>query len=131
VDRGAETRRLLAELQEMVFFDYDQSVIRSDARLVLDRKVAILRVNPNVAMRLEGHADERGSVEYNLALSLRRANAIRDYLTNFGLEGARFEVVPVGEERPLTTGTSEEAFARNRRGEFHISRGGDNLVSPR
>ena len=130
-DPSAESRRLMASLQEMVFFDYDQAVIRSDARSVLDAKVAILRVNPGVALRLEGHADERGSVEYNLALSLRRANAIRDYLVNFGLDGSRFEVVPVGEERPLVTGASEEAYARNRRGEFHISRGGDNLVPPR
>ena len=130
-DPSAETRRLTASLQEMVFFDYDQAVIRGDARQTLVAKVAILRVNPNVALRVEGHADERGSVEYNLALSLRRANAIRDYLVNFGIDGSRFEVVPVGEERPLTSGTSEDAFARNRRGEFHISRGGDSLVPPR
>src|SRR5262245_38164372 len=77
---AANTATVRASLAEMVFFDYDQSSIRSDARPVLDRKVSILRVNPNVALRIEGHADERGSVEYNLALSLRRANAIRDYL---------------------------------------------------
>ncbi|MGH7471133.1 MAG: OmpA family protein [Longimicrobiales bacterium] len=130
-DPGAETRRVREELMEMVFFDYDQSAIRGDARPVLDRKVAILRANPNVALRIEGHADERGSVEYNLALSLRRANAIRDYLANFNLDGARFDVAPIGEERPLSSGASEDAYARNRRGEFHITRGGDNLVAPR
>jgi peptidoglycan-associated lipoprotein len=116
---------------ELVFFDYDQSSIRGDARPVLDRKVAILRANPNVALRIEGHADERGSVEYNLALSLRRANAIRDYLVNFNLDQGRFEIAPIGEERPLMTGATEEAYARNRRGEFHITRGGDNLMAPR
>jgi peptidoglycan-associated lipoprotein len=128
---AATTATVRASLAEMVFFDYDQSSIRGDARPVLDRKVSILRVNPNVALRIEGHADERGSIEYNLALSLRRANAIRDYLSNYGIDGARFEVTPMGEERPLSMGTSEADYARNRRGEFHITRGGENLVAPR
>ena len=115
------------ELTEMVFFDYDAASIRDDAKGVLDRKVAILRNNPQVTLRIEGHADERGSVEYNLALSLRRANAIRDYLSNFQLDANRFEVVPLGEERPLSNGTSESDYARNRRGEFVIVAGGNNL----
>jgi peptidoglycan-associated lipoprotein len=130
-DPAAVAATVRASLAEMVFFDYDQSSIREDARSVLDRKVSILRVNPGAALRIEGHADERGSVEYNLALSLRRANAIRDYMANFGIEGSRFEVAPIGEERPLSMGTSEADYARNRRGEFHITRGGDNLVPPR
>ena len=118
-------------LTAMVFFDYDQSTIRDDSKTVLDQKIVLLRANPGVALRIEGHADERGSVEYNLALSLRRANAIKDYLTNFGLDGSRFEVAAMGEERPLESGASETAYARNRRGEFYITRGGDNLVSGR
>ena len=129
--RASEIAALRTTLSDMVYFDYDQSAIRDDARSTLDRKVPILRANPGVALRVEGHADERGSVEYNLALSLRRATAIRDYLAGFGIDASRIEVVPMGEERPLESGTTEEAFARNRRGEFHIIRGGDNLVSPR
>ena len=121
------TAALRTTLMEMVFFDYDAASIRDDAKGVLDRKVAILRNNPQVTLRIEGHADERGSVEYNLALSLRRANAIRDYLSNFQLDANRFEVVPLGEERPLSNGTSESDFARNRRGEFVIVAGGNNL----
>jgi|SRR5687768_11683883 len=124
---SGERARLRAALEEMVFFDYDQSSIREDARSVLARKVQILRNNPGVTLRIEGHADERGSVEYNLALSHRRANAIRDYLTSIGIDASRFEIVPMGEERPLSSGTSEEAFQRNRRGEFHITRGADTL----
>jgi len=120
-----------AALTAMVFFDYDQSTIRDDSKQILDQKVVLLRANPGVALRIEGHADERGSVEYNLALSLRRANAIKDYLTNFGLDGSRFEVAAMGEERPLESAASEAAYARNRRGEFYITRGGDNLVSGR
>jgi peptidoglycan-associated lipoprotein len=130
-NNAAAVAALRASLQEMVFFDYDQSSVRGDARSVLDRKAAVLRANPGVTMRIEGHADERGSVEYNLALSLRRANAIRDYLVNFGLDASRFDVAPIGEERPLVSGGTEEAYARNRRGEFHITRGGENLVAPR
>jgi peptidoglycan-associated lipoprotein len=118
---------LRAELQELIFFDYDVAILRDDAKATLDRKVAILRNNPQVTLRIEGHADERGSVEYNLALSLRRANAIRDYLANFQVAANRFEVVPLGEERPLSMGTSESDYARNRRGEFHIVSGGNDL----
>ena len=130
-NNSAEIARLRSVLTAMVFFDYDQSTIRDDSKTTLDQKISLLRANPGVALRIEGHADERGSVEYNLALSLRRANAIKDYLTNFGLDGSRFEVAAMGEERPLESGTSEAAYARNRRGEFYITRGGDNLVSGR
>jgi peptidoglycan-associated lipoprotein len=128
---SAESARLRAALEEMVFFDYDQFTIRDDARAALDRKVPILRVNPNVSLRIEGHADERGSVEYNLALSLRRANSLRDYLANFGIPASRLEVVGLGEERPIDSGTTEAAYQRNRRGEFHLTRGGDVLTPPR
>lgn len=118
-------------LAEMVFFDYDQSDIRSDMQDVLNRKAALLRANPNVTLRIDGHADERGTVEYNLALSLRRANAAREYLTGFGVDVSRLEVAGFGEERPLETGMTEDAFARNRRAEFQVTRGGENLVPAR
>lgn len=128
-DAARETARLRGVLEDLVFFDYDQSAIRDDARGTLDQKVVILRANPNVTIRIEGHADERGSVEYNLALSLRRANSIKNYLTGFGLDASRFEVAALGEEQPLESGTSEQAYARNRRGEFIITRGGETLVA--
>ncbi len=118
-------------LTEMVFFDYDMSDIRSDMQDVLNRKAALLRANPSVTLRIDGHADERGTVEYNLALSLRRANAVREYLTGFGVDVARLEVAGYGEEKPLDSGTTEDAYARNRRAEFQITRGGDNLVPAR
>jgi peptidoglycan-associated lipoprotein len=125
--RAAAIAEVRTALMEMVFFDYDRSEIRSDMQDLLSRKAAALRANPNVSLRIDGHADERGSVEYNLALSLRRANAVREYLTGAGLDAARFEVTAFGEERPLETGQSEDAYARNRRAEFQITRGGDNL----
>jgi peptidoglycan-associated lipoprotein len=125
--RAAATAEVRSALMDLVFFDYDRAEIRSDMQDVMSRKAAALRANPNVTMRIEGHADERGSVEYNLALSLRRANAVRDYLTGAGLDASRFEVAAFGEEQPLEMGSSEEAFARNRRAAFQITRGGDNL----
>jgi peptidoglycan-associated lipoprotein len=124
----AEVRNTLAE---MVFFEYDQSDIRADMQDVLNRKAAVLRANPNVALRVEAHADERGTVEYNLALSLRRANAVREYLTGFGIDASRLEVTGYGEERPLVNESNEEAWARNRRAEFQVTRGGDTLVPAR
>jgi peptidoglycan-associated lipoprotein len=126
-----ETARARAILEEMVFFDYDDSSIRGDAQDVLAQKVNVLRSNPEVALRIVGHADERGAIEYNLALGMRRANSVRDYLVGYGLDASRFTTETMGEDRPLDPGTTEAAFARNRRGEFEITRGGDRLVTGR
>ncbi len=125
---AAETARARATLEEMVFFDYDESDLRSDAQETLARKVAVLRANPNVTLRITGHADERGSIEYNLALGLRRANAVKDYLAGFGITATRFSTETMGEDRPLDPGSNESAWARNRRAEFAITGGGDRLV---
>jgi peptidoglycan-associated lipoprotein len=115
----------------MVNFDYDESVLRADAQQVLQRKIPILRANAGVALRIVGHADERGSVEYNLALGLRRANSVREYLAGFGIDASRIETDTMGEDRPLDAGANESAWARNRRAEFAITRGGENLTSGR
>ena len=126
-----ETNRARAILEEMVFFDYDDSSIRGDAQDVLSQKVTVLRSNPAVAIRITGHADDRGSIEYNLALGMRRENSVRDYLVGYGLDASRFTTETMGEDRPLDPGTTEAAYARNRRGEFEITRGGDRLVTGR
>ena len=126
-----ETARARTILEEMVFFDYDDSSIRSDAQDVLSQKVSVLRANPNVALAVTGHADERGSIEYNLALGMRRAASVRDYLVGFGLDASRFSIETLGEDRPLDAGTTESAYARNRRAEFQITRGGEPLVTGR
>ena len=96
----------------------------------LDRKASILGANPNVKIQISGHADERGSDEYNLALGNRRAAAAKRYLENKGIDGSRIDVVSYGEERPLNPGHDEAAYAQNRRDEFTITSGGDNLVAP-
>ena len=118
-----ERERRLAVLRDMVFFDYDDSRIRADAKQRLDDKVPILRELPALGLTIEGHADERGSTEYNIALGMRRAVSIRDYLAGFGLDAQRFQPVSYGEERPLAQGRDESAWSRNRRGQFVVSGG--------
>jgi peptidoglycan-associated lipoprotein len=118
-----------ATLQEMVFFDYDKSDLRPDAQTVLRRKVAVLRASPQVQLQIAGHADERGSEEYNLALGNRRAEAVRQFLVGFGLAESRFSIISYGEEKPLAMGHDEASWARNRRAEFVIT-AGENAINP-
>ena len=124
-ERQRAVRAARAALEEMVFFDYDMSDIRDDAEATLRAKVDILRASPQVQVRIEGHADERGSTEYNMALGNRRAEAIRQFLVGFGLAENRFEIVSFGEGRPLQQGSTESDWARNRRGQFVITAGAD------
>lgn len=119
------------DLKAMIHFDYDASDVRADDVANLDRKAAILAANPGVRIRVSGHADERGSDEYNLALGMRRAAAAKRYLENKGVEGARIEVISYGEERPLAAGADEASWANNRRDEFEVTAGGTNLVAPK
>ena len=116
-------------LMERVFFDYDESAIRMDQQSLLRQKVAILRARPQVQIRIAGHADERGSTEYNLALGTSRAAAIRDYLTDSGLPASRFSIVSYGEERPSNRSSSEMAWSQNRRAEFEIT-AGSSAINP-
>ncbi len=126
-DRG---RTVAADLAAMINFDYDQAAVRQADQATLDRKAAILVANPNVKLRISGHADERGSDEYNLALANRRAAAAKRYLENKGVDGSRLDVISYGEERPLNPGSDENAYAQNRRDEFEVTAGGDNLTAP-
>jgi peptidoglycan-associated lipoprotein len=123
-------KAVAADLAAMINFEYDQAVIRSADQATLDRKATILGANPNVKVQISGHADERGSDEYNLALGNRRAAAAKRYLENKGIDGSRMDVVSYGEERPLNPGHDEAAYAQNRRDEFQITAGGDRLVAP-
>ena len=119
-----------ADLAAMINFDYDQATVRPADQQTLDRKAAILVANPNVKVRISGHADERGSDEYNLALGNRRAGAAKRYLESKGVDGSRLDVISYGEERPLNPGSDESAFAQNRRDEFEVTAGADNLTAP-
>jgi peptidoglycan-associated lipoprotein len=131
---GAEAARITAEVRNtlatMIHYDYDKSNIRPGDAETLDTKVAILRANPNVRVRISGHCDERGSDEYNLALGNRRATSTKQYLVSHGIDASRIETVSFGEERPLAMGHDESAWSQNRRSEFELIAGGDALVRP-
>jgi peptidoglycan-associated lipoprotein len=101
---------------EDAFFDFDKSVIRPDARAALDENIRVLDANPEARVVIEGHCDERGTNEYNLALGERRANAVRDYLTAGGIDRERISTISYGEERPFCLGHDETAWQCNRRG---------------
>jgi peptidoglycan-associated lipoprotein len=124
---GEEVRSMLAA---MIHFDYDRSNIRPDDMGMLDQKVAIMQANPDLRIRVGGHCDERGSDEYNLALGNRRAQAAKQYLVSHGVDANRIETQSWGEERPLVDGHDESAWSQNRRSEFEVIGGGENLRRP-
>ena len=115
---------LVVNVGDRVFFDTDQSSLRADARATLQRQAAWLNQYPNVRVTLEGHADERGTREYNLALGARRANAAREYLISRGVAGNRVKVVSYGKERPIEICSEEACYAQNRRAVTVLSSAG-------
>jgi peptidoglycan-associated lipoprotein len=129
---AAEAARaaLVNEIAATINFEYDQFDIRMADRDKLTRKVAIMRANPALRIRIVGHADERGSDEYNLALGMRRAVAAKDFMVAIGIDASRVEVASLGEEVPLDPTATESAWAANRRDEFEIIAGGQSLVAP-
>jgi peptidoglycan-associated lipoprotein len=112
-----------ATLEQRIYFGFDQSDLSSAARQTLAEKAEALRAAPSLSVRIEGHADERGSDEYNLALSNRRAVAAKRFLVSLGISAERVETVGYGEEQPLDQEESEAAWARNRRDEFRVTSG--------
>ena len=125
------TRAMTTELGNVIHFEYDKADIKPEDQPILDRKAAIMRANPAVRVRISGHADERGSDEYNQVLGQRRANAAKDYLVARGIDASRIDITSYGEERPVDRSGTEAAFAQNRRDEFEIIAGGNALVRPR
>lgn len=106
---------------ERIFFEFDSFVLSQASRDILSRNAEyLLKKQPNSRVLLEGHCDERGSDEYNLALGEKRARAARDYLITLGVNANRLSVISYGEEKPLVQGHNEEAWAKNRRVEFLI-----------
>ena len=101
-----------------IYFDFDKSSIRNDARAVLEKTAAFLKENTSIRMRIEGNCDERGTNEYNLALGERRANSARIFLVSLGISPEKIRTISYGEERPLAQGNSEDAWAKNRRDDF-------------
>ena len=109
-----------ATLEQRVYFGFDQYDLDDGARRIVEAKAEILRTRPSIRLRITGHADEQGTTEYNLALGMRRAAAVRESFESHGLNGRRFEVASMGEEEPLVAGSTGGAHARNRRAEFTV-----------
>ncbi|MBX3021108.1 MAG: peptidoglycan-associated lipoprotein Pal [Bdellovibrionales bacterium] len=107
----------IAGLQS-VRFDYDSATLSSEARRQLADNAEWIKQNGKTTVQIEGHCDSRGSVEYNLALGERRAKAVKNYLTSLGIDSKRLTIISYGEEKPLDSGDSEAAFAKNRRANF-------------
>jgi len=124
---GAAVAAARNTLLAKIYFDFDKSDLTDQDRATLDAKIPILNANPGLRLRIEGNCDNRGQPEYNLALGQRRAAAAKRYLTEHGIDAARLDVISYGAERPIAEGDTEEAFAQNRRDEFVITAGGDNL----
>jgi peptidoglycan-associated lipoprotein len=105
-------------LQGVFYFDFDQAIVRRTGHEELNKHAKVLSADSELRVRLEGHADERGTREYNLALAERRANAVRAYLVTQGAVRAQIEVISYGEEKPANNGHSESSWAENRRVEI-------------
>ena len=121
---------LRATVANVITFDFNKADLRDDAKAMLDTKIPILLANSNVTIRIAGHADERGSSEYNLALGQRRAAMAKRYLVERGVAEGRIETTSFGEERPICTESNEACWSQNRRDEFEITAGGPMLRRP-
>ncbi len=112
---GIEGQVFESSLLKDIHFNFDKYDIRPEDAAVLKENAALLKRFPNVKVQIEGHCDERGTVEYNLALGERRANRTKDYLVSLGISAARISSISYGKEKPLDSGHTEEAWAKNRR----------------
>ena len=113
--RPGSQEDLVANVGDRVFFDFDSSNVRADQRPVLQRQAEWMGRYPDVRVQVEGHTDERGTREYNLALGQRRANSARDVLVAGGVNGARVSTISYGKDRPAALGSDEGSWAQNRR----------------
>ncbi len=103
------------EVKDRVFFDYDSADLRDDTRSILNIQAQWLNSDPSIKVTIEGHCDERGTREYNIALGEKRANSVRDYLIGKGVEMSRIKIVSYGKEKPAFFGSNPEIWAKNRR----------------
>jgi len=113
---GTETIEMLAvNVPDRVFFAYDSYSLAASAQATLSKQAKWLKSNPSIAIAVEGHADERGTREYNLALGDRRASSVKDYLMSQGISSNRISTISYGKERPVKSGSNDTAWAQNRR----------------
>jgi peptidoglycan-associated lipoprotein len=115
---------LVVSVGDRVLFEFNIYSLKRDARKTLERQAAWLKANPSVTFAIEGHADERGTREYNLALGERRANSVKDYLASLGINPARMKTISYGKERPVAIGSTQAAWGQNRRGVTRVTGAG-------
>jgi peptidoglycan-associated lipoprotein len=120
----------VAMMGERIHFDYNESTVRADDNARLDAKAALLKRFPALRIRITGHADERGSDQYNIALGKRRADAAKDYLVRVGIDASRIETSSLGREVPADPGHDDNAWAQNRRDEFDVIAGTQSMRVP-
>lgn len=121
-DREAAAAAAKGSGFENIYFGFDQYALTEEARATLKKHADWLRANRGYVMRIEGHCDERGTNEYNLALGQRRADATKKYLVGLGVDAKRLSTVSYGEEKPLDPGHDEAAWAKNRRAQFAVTK---------
>lgn len=105
---------------QTLYFDFDKYNLRNDAKAALDANFKLLQEFPNVIIKIEGHCDERGTVEYNISLGEKRARSAMDYLVGLGIAANRISIISYGKERPAVEGHNEAAWSKNRRDEFRV-----------
>lgn len=115
LDQQTASQEKEVEVQDRVFFVYDSSEVNGEAKKILDVQVAWLKSDSSIKITIEGHCDERGTREYNIALGEKRANSVKKYLVANGVEAARIKTVSYGKERPAFFGANETIFSKNRR----------------
>lgn len=120
-DAISPQEELIRDVGDRVFFDFDKFSLKPQGRETVEALAAWLNSRGGVTLTIEGHADERGTREYNLALGERRANAVKDYLIALGINAGRLTTISYGEERPAVPGSYEEAWAQNRRSQFVVN----------
>ena len=115
----AEAQPVVPKIEfKTIYFAFDSYALNEDGKALLNQAGGLLRSYPDVSLRLEGHCDERGTAEYNLALGEKRADAVREYLENLGVSRSRLFTVSFGKEKPAATGNDEASWAKNRRVEI-------------
>lgn len=114
---------LVTNVGDRVFFDLDKSIVKEEGKATLQRQAAWMKLYPNLTFTLEGHADERGTREYNLALGARRANAAKDYLVSLGVDASRINTISYGKERPVCLESNEDCWGQNRRAVTVVAEG--------
>ncbi|HET7564240.1 MAG TPA: peptidoglycan-associated lipoprotein Pal [Gemmatimonadaceae bacterium] len=126
-EREAAINEMKATLAQPVYFAFDSDALSDSSQATLDKKLAIMNGNPSLRIRVEGNTDARGSDEYNMALGQRRAASAKRYLTQHGIDDSRIDIISYGEERPVASGNDEASYAQNRRDNFVITAGADQL----